>query len=182
MNLRYLVALLALCVAPLASPRAVPELPAKLAAQALVVERWAADPAIVAAVRAHNSGQRRTPSQMTQQQWTALPKDDPLVQELATNSAATALRAHRTPLVSEAFVSGADGTKVGFLAKPSTFTHKGKAKHDVPMRGERWYGDIEVDESTGLEQVQLSVPVLDAGTPIGSLVVGLDLSKLILGR
>ena len=39
-------------------------------------------------------------------------------------------------------------------------------------------GEVEVDESTGLQQVQIAVPVLDGGKPIGSLVVGLSLTKM----
>jgi hypothetical protein len=46
------------------------------------------------------------------------------------------------------------------------------------MSGKSWQGKVEVDESTGLQQVQVAVPVLDNGQAIGSLVVGLSLSKL----
>jgi hypothetical protein len=46
------------------------------------------------------------------------------------------------------------------------------------MKGETWYGEVEVDESTGVQQVQISVPVLDGDKAIGSLVVGLNVSKL----
>jgi hypothetical protein len=80
--------------------------------------------------------------------------------------------------VSEAFVSGADGGKVAFLGKTSNWSHKGKPKHDQPMSGKTWQGQVEVDESSGLQQVQVAVPVLDGGKPIGSLVVGLSVGKL----
>ena len=76
------------------------------------------------------------------------------------------------------FLSGSDGAKVAFLAKTSSWSHKGKAKHDDPMAGKVWQGAVEVDESTGLQQVQVGVPVLEGGKPIGSLVVGLSLAKL----
>ena len=46
------------------------------------------------------------------------------------------------------------------------------------MAGKTWQGPIEVDESTGLQQIQVAVPVLDSGKPIGSLVIGLSLAKL----
>jgi hypothetical protein len=88
------------------------------------------------------------------------------------------LKAKKTEAVSEAFVSGAEGTKVAFLAKTSGWSHKGKPKHDLPMSGKTWQGAVEVDESTGLQQVQVAVPVIDGGKPIGSLVVGLSLAKL----
>ena len=40
-------------------------------------------------------------------------------------------------LISEAFVSAADGTKVDFLSKTTWWIHKGKPKHDVPMTARR---------------------------------------------
>ena len=46
------------------------------------------------------------------------------------------------------------------------------------MSGKTWQGDVEVDESSGLRQMQVGVPVLDGRTPIGSLVVGLSIGKL----
>jgi hypothetical protein len=81
-------------------------------------------------------------------------------------------------VVSEAFLSGADGFKVAFLSKPTNWSHKGKPKHDVPMTGKTWQGPVEVDESTGTQQVQVAVPVKDGGKVIGSLVVGLSVDKL----
>jgi len=67
---------------------------------------------------------------------------------------------------------------VAFLAKTTNWCHKGKPKFDVPMTDKTWQGPVEVDESTGVQQVQLGVPVLDGGKPIGVLVVGISLSKL----
>ena len=86
--------------------------------------------------------------------------------------------AKKNQVISEAFVSAADGTKVGFLAKTTSWIHKGKPKHDGPMTGKAWQGEVEKDQSTGLEQIQIAVPVLDGGTAIGSVVVGLQLARL----
>jgi hypothetical protein len=103
---------------------------------------------------------------------------DPLVRSFTKNEAAVFLKSKKGEVISEAFVSGADGLKVAFLSKPTNWSHKGKPKHDQPIAGKIWQGAVELDESTGLQQVQVAVPVLDAGKPIGSLVVGLSLSKL----
>jgi hypothetical protein len=46
------------------------------------------------------------------------------------------------------------------------------------MSGKTWQGAVEIDESSGLQQVQVAVPVVDGGQPIGSLVVGLSVGKL----
>jgi hypothetical protein len=88
------------------------------------------------------------------------------------------LKSKKSEVVTEAFVSDAAGLKVGFIAKTSGWSHKGKPKHDVPMTGKHWQGPVEVDESSGQQQLQVSVPVVDGGKPIGSLVVGLSATKL----
>ena len=115
---------------------------------------------------------------MTQEKWKGASVLDPFVRSFTKNAAAEFLKAKRSESLSEAFLSGADGTKVAFLTKPTNWSHKGKAKHDEPMSGKVWQGAVEVDESTGQQQVQVGVPVLDGEKPIGSLVVGFSVSKL----
>ncbi len=151
---------------------------AKVDAMTKQVQTWAADPVVVNAVKAHNTSLPADSAAMTQDKWKTLPILDPFVRGFSKNEAGTFLKGKKTEAVSEAFLSGADGNKVAFLAKTSSWCHKGKAKHDDPMAGKTWQGDVEVDESTGLQQVQVAVPVLDGGKPIGSLVVGLSLAKL----
>lgn len=154
------------------------EVQAKIDAKVKVIQTWAADPVIVNAVKAHNTSPSAEAAAMTQDKWKALTVIDPFVRSFSKNEAGAFLKSKKTEDVSEAFVSGTDGTKVAFLSKPSGWSHKGKAKHDKPMEGKVWQGAVEVDESTGLQQVQVAVPVMDDGKPIGSLVVGLSLSKL----
>jgi hypothetical protein len=151
---------------------------AKVDAMKKQVESWAADAAVVNAVKAYNAAPPADSAAMTQDKWKTLPILDPFVRSFSKNPAAEFLKSKKTDAVSEAFLSGADGNKVAFLAKTSSWSHKGKAKHDDPMAGKAWQGPVEVDESTGLQQVQVAVPVLDGGKPVGSLVVGLSLAKL----
>lgn len=155
-----------------------PAVQAKVDAMKKQIESWAADPAIVNAVKAYNTTPPADSAAMTQDKWKTLPILDPFVRSFSKNPAGEFLKGKKTDAVSEAFLSGADGNKVAFLAKTSSWCHKGKAKHDDPMAGKVWQGDVEVDESTGLQQIQVAVPVLDGGKPVGSLVVGLSLSKL----
>jgi hypothetical protein len=88
------------------------------------------------------------------------------------------LKTKRGPEVAELFVSLADGTKAAFFGKTTSWSHKGKPKHDVPMSGKTWVGPPELDQSSGKVSVQVSFPVPDGGKPIGSIVVGLEVSKL----
>ncbi len=151
---------------------------AKIDVQVKQIQVWAADPVIVTAVKAHNASVPADQAALTQDAWKQLSVMDPIVRSFTKNEAALFLKSKKGEMVSEAFISGADGLKVAFLSKPTNWSHKGKAKHDEPMAGKTWQGAVELDESTGLQQVQISVPVLDAGKAIGSLVVGLSLSKL----
>ncbi|MDB5328132.1 MAG: hypothetical protein JWM57_3701, partial [Phycisphaerales bacterium] len=107
-----------------------------------------------------------------------LTKLDPSVRSLSTNDAGKFLRTKKDEILSEAFLNSADGTKAALLAKTSKWNHKGQPKHDQPMAGKVWQGEPEVDESTGIKQLQVSVPVMDGDKAVGSLVIGLSLTKL----
>lgn len=151
---------------------------AKLDSKVKQIESLAADPTIVKSVKAQNATMPADLAALDQDKWKALGVLDPVVRGFSKNEAGVLLKAKKSADISEAFVSAANGTKVAFLNKPTNWSHKGKPKHEVPMTGKNWQGAVEVDDSTGLRQVQVSVPVLDDGKAIGSLVVGLDLSKL----
>lgn len=151
---------------------------AKVDAAVEQAKTWAADPKIVSAVKAFNTSPSDDVKSMTQDKWKTLPVLDPFIRAMTKNDAAAALKSAKTEAVAEAFVSGADGKKVAFLNKPSNWSHGGKPKHDDPMANKVWIGDIEVDESTGQQQIQVAVPVLDGDKPVGSLVVGFAISKL----
>lgn len=153
-------------------------LQAKLDAQVKLIQTWATDPVIVKAVKDHNATLPSDQAAMTQDNWKALTVLDPFVRSFTKNEAGAFLKGKKTDAISEAFVSDAAGLKVAFLSKSTAWCHKGKPKHDVPMTGKTWQGPVEVDESTGLQQVQVSLPVLDGDKPIGSLVVGVSLAKL----
>lgn len=150
----------------------------KVDAKVKEIQSWAATPAIVDAVKAYNSAKSPEAAALDQAKWTGLSVIDPFVRSLTKNPAAEVLKAKKGEVVSEAFLSGADGGKVAFLGKPTNWSHQGKPKHDQPMSGKTWQGPVEIDDSSGLQQVQVAVPVLDGGKPIGSLVVGLSVGKL----
>lgn len=180
MNLRRLFLLIALLLGPglAAAESFEPAVQAKLDAQLKLIATWAADPVVVDAVKAHNAATPSDQLALTQDIWRALTVLDPQVRAFAKNPVGQFLKSKKDDVVTEAFVSDAAGLKVGFIAKTSNWSHKGKPKHDVPMTGKAWVGPVEIDESSGQRQVQLAVPVLDGAKPIGSLIVGLSLSKL----
>lgn len=155
-----------------------PEQQTNVDAKVKAIQEWSADAKIVAAVKDYNANPAAEAKAMTNDKWKTLTLLDPFVRSLAKNELAEHLKAKKDDAMTEIFVSGADGGKVAFLAKTSSWTHKGKEKHDQPMAGKTWQGAVEVDESTGKQQIQVSVPVLDGATSIGSIVIGLGVAKL----
>ena len=151
------------------------ELDRKLPGIIAEAKSLAANPTIVGAVRDHN---QHPPKLMSPEEWRKLSVRDPIVASLRTNAAAELIKAQIQPYISEAFLSGNDGTKVAFLNKTTNWSHSGKPKHDEPMAGRDWQGKLELDESSGVQQIQISVPVWDGKAAIGSLVFGIAAAKL----
>ncbi|HEX7654270.1 MAG TPA: hypothetical protein VF607_12245 [Verrucomicrobiae bacterium] len=151
---------------------------AKVDKKIAVIQAWAADPVIVNAVKAQNASTPADYQTMTQDKWAQATIMDPLVRSLTKNEVGQFLKSKKDDVITEAFVSDANGLKVGFLSKTTNWSHKGKAKHEDPMAGKIWQGAVETDASTGLIQVQIAVPIMDGGKAIGSMVVGLSVSKL----
>lgn len=141
-------------------------------------KKVATDSKIVDAVKSANATPLADYKDMTQDKWKDLPVLDPKVRYFSKTPAAELLKSKKNDMVTEIFLNAADGTKVAYLSKTSNWSHKGKAKHDDPMAGKTWQGGIEVDESTGLKSIQVAFPVMDSGKVIGTMTVGLSVTKL----
>lgn len=155
-----------------------PDLKDAIEAKTKHVVALGTDPQVVAAVRAYNAKPPAEAAGMTNEKWKALSILDPLVRSFAKGPLVEHLKSLVDPSISKLFVSGSDGCKVAFFAKTISWDHSDQDKHRVPMAGKVWYGPKVVDPSTGLEAIQVGVPVLDGGKPIGSIVVDLTVSKL----
>ena len=155
-----------------------PEQKAKVQVELKKLMVLGSDPVVVKAVKEFNAVHPDVSKGMTQDKWTALTVLSDEVKYFARNPLAVYLKTKRTGAITELFVSCSDGTKAAFFAKTTSWSHKGKPKHDVPMTGSTWIGELALDESSGKVEVQVSFPVLDQGQPIGSIVIGLDLAAL----
>lgn len=151
---------------------------AKVQAKLAALQVWGSDAEVLKLFKALTAAPPAWADGMTQDKWKALGVLSAEVKDISRNELAALLKKKKDDSVSEIFVSNAEGTKVAFMAKTTNWSHKGKPKHEVPMTGKAWIGEIEVDESTGQKQVQVAFPVLDGGKVIGSIVVGLQLAKL----
>ena len=161
--------------------QAPPEIKVKLDAKIKQLAAFSTDSEIVKEVKAHNAAPASAEAAaMTNDQWHSLTVLDPFVRASAKTPLSEYLKAKKNAddMIAKVFVSGADGSKVGFDAKTEHWTHKGMPKHEVPMTGQTWIGSVKVDDSTGQQLIQVGVPVLDSGKPIGSIVFGLRVDKL----
>jgi hypothetical protein len=155
-----------------------PELKTKVDAKIKQFQSLSTDSKVVSAVKEYNANPPADTKGMTQEKWKSLNVLDPIVRGLSKNALAEYLKTKRDDSVAELFVSGADGTKVALFSKTTGWSHKGKEKHELPMKGQTFVGPVEMDQSSGTESVQIGLPVLDGGKPIGSIVIGLAVSKL----
>ncbi|MES1196826.1 MAG: hypothetical protein ABUL58_07775, partial [Steroidobacter sp.] len=121
-----LLCMLFLTSASHAESEITPAVQAKLDVMVKTIKAWAADPTIVDAVKTHNKGLPAELAAMTQEQWASLPVTSHVLFSFSHNPAAEVLKTNRTEEVTEAFISGEDGTKVAFLAKTTNWSHKGK--------------------------------------------------------
>ncbi len=178
-------AVVALCVATLTAPilGAEKELSAtakgELAKQELTIAGWAAAPEVVKAVVAQNA--KGPLPGMDNEKWKAVKRSDPLVKAFMESEAGKFLAAKLAAgkgLYTEAFLSAAQGEKVAFTGKTTSYSHKGKPKFEEPLAGKTWLGAVEFDESTQTYSVQIAVPVLAGGKPVGVLVVGVNVNSL----
>jgi hypothetical protein len=155
------------------------DIKAKFDTKVKELESLSTDPQVVIAVKSYNSTPPSAEAKaMTNEQWRSLTLLDPFVRSIGKNPLSEYLRTKRDDAVVKIFVSGADGGKVGFDAKTEHWTHKGLPKHEVPMGGQMWIGPVKLDDSTGLQMIQVGLPVLDGGKPIGSVVCGLRTDRL----
>jgi hypothetical protein len=152
-----------------------PELKAKVEKRIAELQVLCTDATIVSETKAYNAA---PPSGMTNDKWKALTVISPEVKALTKSTLGVYLKGKKAVDIAEMFVNGADGGKVALISKTTSWTHKGKPKHDLPMAGKTWIGDVEMDESSGKQSIQFSIPVLDGGKAIGSIVIGLAVAEL----
>ncbi len=126
-----------------------PAIQAKIDTEIAAAKVLAADATIVSAVKSVNAAPSADSQAMTQEKWKTLTLLDPFVRSFSKGPAGEVLKAKKSALVTEAFLCGADGAKVAFLAKPSSWSHKGKPKHEQPMQGKGWQGEVEVADGEG---------------------------------
>lgn len=146
-----------------------------------LLQQWTLDPIIVGAIKRANARPRSTRT-ITEidKRWQSTPGTDPLVRSLMTNDCAMRLRALQSALsaTAEAFVTDRLGATVAMTHKTSDFWQGDEDKFTKALAGRRGSYHIDPPRFDEAPAIQIALPVFDAGTAIGVMVVTLDREKL----
>ena len=157
-------------------------------ARAFVEKRLAAvitNPMIVDAIKAQNAKTKdlsQADIDALDQQWRA--GDASLIDGVLANEVSGYLAgavAEGQGAFSEIFVMDARGLNVGQSARTSDYWQGDEAKWQETFlagAGSVHVSDVEEDESTQTFQVQVSLPIVDGGAPIGAITIGVDVEYL----
>jgi hypothetical protein len=144
-----------------------------------IVERVAADPIIIKAVREQNQVDMSLDEiKRIDEQWQAGEKDD-FALDLQKNTAGKFLRKKllsNKMVYTEAFLCDMRGAVVGEYPKTSDYWQGDEEKFTACFNsgdGKVFIGELEADASSQSYSVQISAPVKDEGKTIGVLVMGI---------
>lgn len=157
-----------------------PKMQPKIDAYKKQAAAWAADPAIVKAVKDSNA-QGPIPG-MGNAKWRELKETDPIVTGFVTSAAGQLLTKWMNADakgINKIVLSGNKSHRVAFTSMPAIYIGKGKPNFDEAFDGKLWQqGETKPDPSTNIESVQIAAPVKDGGNVIGVLLVSLTASNL----
>lgn len=141
---------------------------------------WAADPAIVKAVKEANA--RGPIPAMGNAKWRELKETDPIVSGFVTSATGKLLTKWMNADargINKIVLSGNKSQRVAFTSMPAIYIGKGKPNFDEAFDGKLWHqGESKPDPSTGIDTVQIAAPVKDGGDVIGVLLVSLTAANL----
>jgi len=152
------------------------ELPADVAAKVEKAKKRlseiAADPALVAAVREANG---KDVGGMTNGKWSDLADNDPAVKALLSTKASTLIvkLEGANDNLTKLLLRDQKGNFVAGSIKPLLFNNAARPQFSNALKGQNWSAaEIKPDTTTQVPSVQVGVPVLDGGKPIGVLQAG----------
>lgn len=149
------------------------------------IKAWASSPEVIAAVKAQNAKNASLSEaeiKSLDDKWRA--GDNALISSVLGNSLSKYLgnvRDGSQGLYTEIFVMDNKGLNVGQSDKTSDYWQGDEAKwQETFLKGADGIhiSDVEKDESTQTYQMQVSVPVVEGGTAIGAVTVGVNAEML----
>lgn len=171
---------LAACMGGASAGDITPKMQVKIDAYKKQAAAWAANPAIVKAVKDANA-QGPIPM-MGNAKWRELKETDPIVTGFITNPTGQMLTkwmAADPKGINKIVLSGNKGQRVAYTSMPAIYIGKGKPNFDEAFDGKLWnQPESKPDPSTEIDTVQIAAPVKDGGDVIGVLLVSLTAANL----
>lgn len=141
---------------------------------------WAANPAIVKAVKEANA-QGPIPM-MGNAKWRELKETDPIVTGFITNPTGQMLTKWMSADakgINKVVLTGNKGQRIAYTSMPAIYIGKGKPNFDEAFEGKLWHqGESKPDPSTEIDTVQIAAPVKEGDDVIGVLLVSLTVANL----
>ena len=141
---------------------------------------WAADPAIVKAVKEANA--KGPIPMMGNAKWRELKEDDPIVKGFVDNPVGQMITKWMNADakgINKVVLTGNKSHRVAFTSMPAIYIAKGKPNFDEAFDGKLWnQGESKPDPSTDIDTVQIAAPVKDGSDVIGVLLVSLTAANL----
>ena len=176
-----LMAVLCLSAGPLMAAEITAKMQTKIDTYKKQAATWAADPALVSAVKGANA---KGPIEgMGNAKWKELKETDLVVQGFVTNPTGQLLTKWMNADaagINKVVLSGDKSQRVAFTSMPAIYLGKTRPNFDTSMNdGKVWQQDeSKPDPSTNIDTVQISAPVKDGGKVIGVLLVSLTADAL----
>lgn len=155
------------------------------------ISQWASDPVLVAAIKEQNTETKdysEAEIAKLDAKWRSglFADNEPLIEGVLTNAASDYLRdrvAQSGGAITEVFVMDAQGLNVAASDATSDYWQGDEAKFQQTYQvgaDAVHFGDVELDESTGAVQAQISMTIVDSDTGyvVGAITVGVNLSAL----
>ena len=134
---------------------------------------WAANPAIISAVKESNTG-GGVPG-MTNGKWDELEAKSPAVVVFETNKAGLLLNKWEEDKgINKLVLRDEKGNLVAASIKPLLYNNATRPVHINGMKGQAWAAaEVKPDPTTQIKSVQASAPVMDGGKVIGVIHTGI---------
>ena len=157
-----------------------PKMQIKIDAYKKQAATWAANPAIIKAVKEANA-QGPIPA-MGNAKWRELKDTDPIVTGFITHPTGQMLTKWMSADpkgINKIVLSGNKGQRVAYTSMPAIYIGKGKPNFDEAFDGKLWHqGESKPDPSTEIDTVQIAAPVKEGDEVIGVLLVSLTAANL----
>lgn len=149
-----------------------------------IIKKWGENPALIAAVKEQNAKKMSLEAiQKRDKEWMSATGLDEQMKALMKNAAANELNQLEAtkPYFFESILMDNQGANVAMTNKTSDYWQGDEDKFTNAYKGGAGGVDIsksKFDDSAKAYLVQISVPVVDGGTVIGALCVGINLDEL----